>query len=330
MTFRGRSRLSTDIVSYNTKFESIIKAFVNISWTSTRKSLKIPVKYSKSFHGKMKQYTNGTDTSYIVCFEDGRVRIILLYEGEREFPDASDSDIFVGFDVNSKHNQMTGSNGIVVDHNREALDELIKELLKIDRLKKKNPDYVVGAKKSNKIASLRRQIKHHTERNCSYICKQMNANGENHAVFEDLDNSFGRTFAKNESNFNYNRLHKEMHLSSIKNTFEYIARKYKISTSFVHAPYTSQECHECHYIDEGNRKTQEEFVCLRCKHEDNADNNSAKNIQGRVSDAVLRDTLLVPSKLGNGSYSPKNLKRFKVKEMLLSLRYTDNNQKEFQ
>lgn len=63
---------------------------------------------------------------------------------------------------------------------------------------------------------------------------------------------------------------------------------------------------------------------------DNADNNSAKNIQGRVSDAVLRDTLLVPSKLGNGSYSPKNLKRFKVKEMLLSLRYTDNNQKEFQ
>lgn len=225
---------------------------------------------------------------------------------------------------------MTGSNGIVVDHNRKALDELVKELLKIDQLKAQNSEYAIGVKRSNKIASLRRQIKHHTERNCSYICKQMNKNGENHAVFEDLDNSFCRTFAKNEADFNYNRLIKEMHLSSTKDTFEHIARKYNIATSFVHAPYTSQECNECHYIDDGNRKTQEEFVCLQCKHEDNADNNSAKNICGRVSEAVLRDNLLTKSKLGNGSYSPKNLKRFKVKEMLLSLRDTDHNQKESQ
>ena len=32
LTFRGRSRLSSNIVSYNTNFNSSIKAFINISW----------------------------------------------------------------------------------------------------------------------------------------------------------------------------------------------------------------------------------------------------------------------------------------------------------
>ena len=68
ITFRGRSRLSTGIVSSNTNFGSVIKAFVNFSWTETRSSFKIPVLYSKKFHGDLKKYTNGTDTSYTVCF----------------------------------------------------------------------------------------------------------------------------------------------------------------------------------------------------------------------------------------------------------------------
>ena len=42
--------------------------------------------------------------------------------------------------------------------------------------------------------------------------------------------------------------------------------------------YTSQECSKCHHIEEGNRKSQAEFVCLRCGHEENADVNAAKNI----------------------------------------------------
>ena len=147
-------------------------------------------------------------------------------------------------------------------------------------------------------------------------------NGENHAVFEDLDNGFGKSFVKTEEDLNYNRLVKEMRLSSIKDEFEHIARKYGISRSTVHAEYTSQECHECGCIDEGNRKSQEEFECLECGHKDNADSNSSKNIGRRVSEAVLRDALLTASKLGNGSYSPRALHRYKVKEMLLSLRYT--------
>jgi predicted RNA-binding Zn-ribbon protein involved in translation (DUF1610 family) len=145
--------------------------------------------------------------------------------------------------------------------------------------------------------------------------------GENHAVFEDLDNGFGKSFIKTADDLNFNRLIKEMHLSSIKDEFEHIARKYNIAVSTVHAEYTSIQCSKCGYIDDENRKNQEEFVCLECGHTDNADNNASCNIKMRVSEAVPRDMLLKASKLGNGSYSPKSLHRHKVKEMLLSLRY---------
>lgn len=322
LTFRGRSRLSTDIVSYNRNFNSVIKAFVCFSW-SKGSSMKIPVLYSKAFHGALKKYSNGTDTSYTVCFvpTENVVRVVLSHEGAREFPDASPDDTFVGFDANSKHNQLVGSNGIVVDHNREVLDALVKELLYTDKRVSVDESYKPGRKRFRKIETLRRKVIHHTQQNCVNICKQMVARGENHAVFEDLDNGFGKSFVTTEDDLNYNRLIKEMHLSSIKDEFEHIARKYWIATSTAHAEYTSIQCSVCGSIDDGNRNTQETFECLECGHKENADSNSSKNIERRVSEAVLRDALLNASKLGNGSYSPKALRRWKVKEMLLSLRY---------
>lgn len=321
LTFRGRSRLSTDIVSYNKNFNSVIKAFINFGWTKTRSVFNIPVKYSNTFHGKMKQYTNGTDTSYIVKFNSNKsVQVILSHEDDREIPDSNICTNYVGFDINSKHNQLTGSNGLSTYHNQKLLNDLFIELKKIDERKSKDNGYVPSKRKSIKIETLRRKLKHHTEMNCSSICKQMVANNENHAVFEDLDNSFGKCYAKTEDDVNYNRLVKEMHLSSIKDEFEHIARKYNIAVSTVHPEYTSQQCPVCGCIDEGNRLTQEDFVCIECGHKDNADHNASMNIKMRVSEAVQRNMLLVNSKLGNGSYSPKKIKRYKVKEMLLSLR----------
>ena len=49
-----------------------------------------------------------------------------------------------------------------------------------------------------------------------------------------------------------------------------------------------------------------------------ADFNAANNIKNIVVLTVLRDTLL--KQLDNGAYEPKNLKREKVKEVLLSFR----------
>ena len=51
--------------------------------------------------------------------------------------------------------------------------------------------------------------------------------------------------------------------------------------------------------------------------------NAANNIKNRVLVTVLRDMLL--KQMDNGAYEPKNLKREKVKELLLSFRRSPQN-----
>lgn len=317
--FRGRSRLSQEILSYNTNYNSKIKAFINISWLERGEVLTLPVKYSKSFHGGMKPYTNGTDTSYTICFtEDNRIRVILSKDGEREIPENKTN--FEGIDLNVKYNLIQTSSGHQVDYDRKLMEVLVKELLKVDELKKKNSDYQIGKRRQKKINHLRREFKSKTRNSLSDLCKHFNSVGIDHVGFENLDNSFGKCFVKTEDGINFNRLVKELNLSSIKDEFEHIARKYDISTSTVFSYYTSQRCSNCGYIDSENRKSQEEFECLECEFEINADLNAALNIKEFLASTVLRSSLLKKTKFGNGTFEPRVLKKDKVKEVLLSLR----------
>lgn len=157
------------------------------------------------------------------------------------------------------------------------------------------------------------------------MCKTLQSQGVGHIVMEDLDNGFGRTFAKDKDNddINYNRKVKFLGLSSLKQEVEHIAKKYNIAVSTVHSSYTSKMCTNCGCIDDGNRPNQETFECVECGHKDNADFNAAKNIRNRVLATVLRDKLL--KQLGNGAFEPKTLKREKLKEVLLSLRRSPQN-----
>ncbi len=332
LSFRGRSRIKKDIVSLNDNKKSVIGAFVEVSWLRSGETVKVPVRHSYKWHGrKLSEYTNGTDTSYTVCFVEKykQLRFVLSKEGVREFADVTEIDESktIGFDVNTKHSQIVGSDlGIEVDHNREALAKLVDELKRIDDLKSRNKDYAVGKKKQSTLDTLRRSVVEHTRKNCSDICKKMLANGYGHAVFEDLDNSFGKSFVKTEDDLNFNRLVKEMKLSSIKDEFEHVARNgrhddagTKIAVSFVHAAYTSQECSHCHLIDEGNRTCQESFKCLECGHEENADSNASCSIKKRLTRAVRGELLLADEKLG-GAFRPRPFHRKRVRKVLLAFR----------
>ena len=42
--------------------------------------------------------------------------------------------------------------------------------------------------------------------------------------------------------------------------------------------YTSQECPECHYVCQENRKTQKDFLCIACGYAAHADLVGARNI----------------------------------------------------
>ena len=315
LSFRGRSRLSDDIISLNDNKKSTINSFANISWyTSTRKKMIIPMKYAKDFHGELKKYTNGTDTSYTICFEKGnQIRMILSYEGEREYPDACGR--IIGIDVNSKHNLLQCSNGYEIDFDRKLVETLSNELQKIDRLKE-NKNYVIGKRKQNKIDHLNRELQSKIREEIANLCRRLKNHRYHHAVMEDLDNSFESTFAKDENDLNYNRKLKLLHLGSLKDEFEHIARKYGIAVSFVQAFYTSQTCPKCGHIDSENRKDQEHFECISCGYKSNADLNAARNIRQRVVSTVLRDELLKKSNVNSSAFIPKVNSKEKTRKVL--------------
>ena len=322
LSFRGRSRLTENIVSMNENRKSIINSFANISWyLKDRKKMTIPMKYSKNFHGELKRYTNGTDTSYTICLEENnQIRMILSYEDERYFPEAKDR--IIGIDVNSKHNLMTCSNGYEIDFDRELVETLSKELKKIDDLKKKNVKYQIGKRKQHKINHLNRELQSKIRNEIANLCKRLKKHHYHHAVFEDLDNQFGSTFAKDENDLNYNRRLKILHLGSIKDEFEHIARKYGIAVSLVQSYYTSQTCPKCGCIDKENRKDQEHFECVDCGYKANADLNASRNIRNRVVQAVLRRELLKKDSKNSNAYIPKVNSKEKTLEVLERLRYS--------
>ena len=318
LSFSGRCRKGR-IIDYNSKFGSVINAYISLSGLG-RKSFDIPVKFNKDWHGNIKNYyKKNPDYEYTLTFneKEHQVNIHLCTDGERYIPQAGNN--IVGIDVNCKHNLFALSNETTYDYDRKLVNDFCKLSLEIDKLKE-NKSYVIGKRKQWKLDTLKRKMIHSEQQMIASMCRDLQKQGINHVVMENLDNGFGKCYVKDSDNedINYNRKVKFLGLSSLKQEVEHIARKYDIAVSTVHSSYTSKMCPICGCIDDVNRPNQETFSCVECGYESNADFNAANNIKNRVVLTVLRDTLL--KQLDNGAYEPKNFKREKVKEVLLSFR----------
>ena len=318
LSFSGRCR-KTKIIDYNSKFGSIINAYISLSGLG-RKLFDIPVKFNKEWHGNIKNYyKKNPDYEYTLTFneKEHQVNIHLCTDGERYIPQARNN--IVGIDVNCKHNLFALSNETTYDYDRKLVNDFCKLSLEIDKLKE-NKLYVIGKRKQWKLDTLKRKMIHSEQHMIATMCKVLQKYGVNHIVMEDLDNGFGKCYVKDGDNqdINYNRKVKFLGLSSLKKEVEHIARKYDIAVSTVHSSYTSKMCPVCGCIEDENRPNQEIFECIECGYSSNADFNAANNIKNRVSITVLCNSLL--KKLDNGAYEPKKLKREKVKEVLLSFR----------
>lgn len=91
--------------------------------------------------------------------------------------------------------------------------------------------------------------------------------------------------------------------------------KYKAERSVkavfkISAHHTSQECAACGHIHPDNRKTQADFVCVKCGNIDNADVNSTKVIKKRAIKLILhpgtglsKRGVLLPMDTGRGAKS---------------------------
>ena len=321
LSFGGRSR-KKKIVDFNGNYKSKINAFISLSFP-TRKTMDIPVKYSKYYHGPMSDYTKASnDYDYVICFDELRkqVKVNIAKSGERYIPEVTPEDKVVGVDVNIKHNLFSLSDGTVYDFDRDLLTEFCKVKRQIDTLKEADKNYQVGKRRQHKLDTLRLVMKRENQQLIANMCKTLAEQGVRHVVMEDIDGKFGKSHVKDETldGINFNDIVKFVGLGSLKDEVEHIARKYDITVSTVHACYTSKMCPVCGCIEDENRPNQETFDCVECGHKDNADVNAAINIRNRVLATVLRDKLL--KQLGNGAYEPKRMKREKVKEVLLSYR----------
>ena len=56
----------------------------------------------------------------------------------------------------------------------------------------------------------------------------------------------------------------------------------------INPEYTSQRCSKCGYIDSENRKTQAQFICLKCGFEENADYNASQNIALKDIEKIIK------------------------------------------
>lgn len=319
LAFSGRSR-KKKILDWNKNYNSEINAFISLSGFG-RKSMDIPIKFAKNYHGRMQEYVKSSnDYQYTIVFNEHRksVSVNLCKDGERLIPEAGNS--LMGIDVNCKHNLFSLSDETTYDYDRQLMKDYCRLSLEIDKRKKKNRKYQPGKRTQWKLDTLKRKMVKSEQNLISAMCKRLSQEGYNHIVMEDLDNGFGKCYVSDKDNedINYNRKVKFLGLSSLKNEVEHIARKYGIALSTVQASYTSKMCPVCGCIEDENRPEQETFCCVECGHSSNADFNAAVNIRNRVGEAVLRKQLL--KQLDNGAYEPKKLKREKVKEVLLSFR----------
>lgn len=311
LSFRSCTEMRARILNRNKNEKSIYGAIITLSGQKTENGrLHIPVKYSEDHHGVIDSYdkesksTNKKTISYTVCFYKNKIRVILGKEVDDE-KEITGKDNYYGVDVNVKHNLFSDKNGQNIDYDRRIFSDYVDYLKNMDKIHKNK------TKLNKKKVEIQRKwlvrIKDMIKRKSSILVKQAISLGKDHIVMEDLG-QFAKSYARSDEfeGFKYSRLIKMLNLSDLKNIVKSIARKKGIQVSFIQSHYTSQTCSKCGHISKENRPTQEQFCCQECGYSTNADQNSAQNIENRLSIDVLRNKLLLSDE---GVFTPRKLSK---------------------
>lgn len=268
------------------------------------KPLYIPVTYSPRYHGdsieKYMKTTASSTKSYTlqIKFNEKKKRVCanLLTDETRIYPKTTDKDEVIGCDVNVLHSLLVLSDGKSFDFDRKTVYDfcLLKQLIKKRQTESKDNSYVPGNKIMRKYNALAKRIASNVNEVIAECCKYLRDKGIHHISIENLQKGFGRSKIemKDFVGINLNEVTKALRVVNIKNIFPKIARKYGIYVSIVPSAYTSITCPVCGCVHKDNRKKQEEFKCINCGYEDNADHNAALNIRNRVTDSEFREKFL--------------------------------------
>lgn len=72
---------------------------------------------------------------------------------------------------------------------------------------------------------------------------------------------------------------------------KYKAEERGCTLIWVNPAYTSQRCSACGYVAKENRRTQADFRCVACGHEENADVNAARNVLEKGFETAGQDEM---------------------------------------
>ena len=265
--------------------------------------LAIPIKYSRKYHGSYSRF-NKEDIVYNIIFEDDRVRFTCCFD--KEYIENYDCKNLTGLDLNTKNNLLV-NDLIEVDYDRNK----VKKIIRYTNILK---DKDITPKECKRLKHYQLSLEMDTKERISKSANDLIDKGIDHVVLENITN-----FKKSNIKLSWmegiksNHLGSILQLGSIKDWIINIYERKGIQVTIADAAYTSQECSSCHYIDKGNRLTQEQFKCLCCGHEDNADVNASLNISNRIGSDVLNKALFNSS---NGRFKMKPLKRQSIKSIL--------------
>ena len=237
----------------------------------------IPLQIDKKYHKAAL-----TDRQCKVSVRGNRVIIYSVKEvDEPVFNDVGET---VGVDVNVVNNFITASDGHVMDYDREYLSQMFRMVAKIDKIGYGN----LSRGQLRRYRKIIRRNEWYFRRLIHDFLTYCVQNNIVNVVMEDLRSFDGTYIRDRETGIKYSRIVRLLRLSNIKNWLLTQAEKLGIRVHLTPSHYTSQQCPECGHIDRENRKTQEEFRCVNCGHEVNADYNASVNIKNRFTVNVLR------------------------------------------
>jgi putative transposase len=270
-----------------------------------------PLLINKDYHKNLSVIKKDKNKQVTVKVVGNRIDFIFTNDYEPKFKDFVKC---VGIDINIKHNFCTTSDRKSIDYDRKYLMEFILSIKEIDKIGYKN----LNDTQKNKLKKLINKNEWYFKNLISQTLDFLEGEGYTDIMMEDLDNKDFRSSLVSSEEFKekYTRLIRLLRLGNIKKWMLEQAEKRGMRVHTTPAPYTSQECPECNFIDHNNRKTQEEFECLECKFKDEADFVSPINIENRFSSNVLREKLHQTDDYGR--LSPKKISREKLKEFLSS------------
>lgn len=243
----------------------------------------IPIKYSDYHHEILKDKIL-SNSFKIGTNNQGQIYIMGTYNIEKEYTLNEVKDI-VGIDIGLKK-LITCSDGEIIEQNPyilNKLNRLIKHQGNRNRLEKhlqkklNDENYRLG---NNHYLKRQQRLTNFVTCDNRYIIKQfLNGRDNDLIIMENLEIGHSSTKTKHA-----NYLLKRLHIQAIKEDVLRYCKEYGINVSLVNPDYTSQCCPKCGFVSKDNRKSQEEFKCIKCNHTDNADHNASINIKNRYYD----------------------------------------------